>query len=223
MHSPSWEVVLCACEAVLEAEQRQLVSVGSLSAQEQLSSTLCVDVLKQLMHRIKGYFSDYEPSGDMYSKACLAKWMRKLDMGERAHRCIQQNDVDFAQCAANIAEKIALQNATNTTGETAETLYLACPENIAPDLVALRDCLREYVELLSGDEKYALMVNIQVDFDAGEKPVALGGSFEGNSAIFQQAKKSNAKSKREHIEARRAAQSATKTPSTRISRAASKK
>jgi len=149
--------------------------------------------------------------------------MRKLDTVERAHRCIQQNDVDFARCVANIAEKIALHNATNTIGETAETLYLACPENTAPDLAALRDCLREYVDLLSGDEKYALIVNIQADLDAGEKPVALGGSFEGNSAIFQQAKKNNAKSKIEHREARRAAQSATKTPSTRISRAASKK
>ena len=221
MHGPSWEVVLGACEAVLEAEQWQLVAGGNLSAQEQRSSTLCLDVLKQLMHRIKGYFSDYEPSGEVYSKACLAKWMRQLDTEECAHRCIQQNDDDFAQCAANIAEKIALQNAANTAGDTFETLYLACPENIAPDLAALRDCLREYVDLLSGDEKYALMVNIQADFDAGEKPVALGGSFEGNSAIFQQAKKSNAKSKREHREARRAAQ--TKPLSTRISRAASKK
>jgi len=215
--------VLCACEAVLEAEQRQLVSRGSLSAQELRSSTLCLDVLHKLMHRIKGHLSDHEPSGKVYSKACLDKWMRKLDTVERAHRCIQQNDVDFARCVANIAEKIALHNATNTIGETAETLYLACPENTAPDLAALRDCLREYVDLLSGDEKYALIVNIQADLDAGEKPVALGGSFEGNSAIFQQAKKNNAKSKIEHREARRAAQSATKTPSTRISRAASKK
>ena len=160
MHGPSWEVVLCACEAVLEAEQRQLVSGGSLSAQELLSSTLCLDVLQKLMHRIKGYFSDYEPSGKVYSQAFMAKWMRKLDTVECAHRCIQQNDVDFAQCAANVAEKTAMQNATNTIGETAETLYLACPENIAPDLAALRDCLREYVDLLSGDEKYALLVNI---------------------------------------------------------------
>jgi len=61
MHDPSWEVVVAGCAAVIEAEQRQLLCHATLAVQDQQLCTLSLDVLKELMRRIKAFLHNYEP------------------------------------------------------------------------------------------------------------------------------------------------------------------
>jgi len=212
------------CETVIEAEQRQLWHDGLISAEDMHRSTLFLDVHKILLHRLKGFFSDYKRMGDFYSDVFLAKWERQIRMEDRVYICLQQHDKHYRQEVAIIVEKIV--QADRVDGMI-KNLYLTCPHNIQADLTRLRYYLCSFIELLSGDEKFALMVNIQVHFDAGEKPVAFGGSFEADSAIFQQAKKINTKLKREYKEACRTVQHestpVSKYSSRQISMTAAKK
>ena len=159
----------------------------------------------------------------MYSSVFLGRCVRRLGTVQHMDSYIQQHDDNFARCAAQIAQKIAAES----TQTAFAAHYLRYPYSTTPDIWELQGFLCPLLELLTGDERYALMLNIQVDFAAGERQVAFGGTFEGNSAIFQQAKKINAKSKHQYKERHRAAQNAcrpiSKAPTTRFSRAASKK
>jgi len=223
MHDPSWQVVVTSCAAVIEAEQRRLLCPATLAAPDQHLCSLSLDVLTELMLRIQAFLRNYEPVSSAYASVFLNRLARRLGSIQHVHSYIQQHTDDFVRCAAQIAHKIAEENKQTTSAAHP----LAHVDSTASDLAELRGLLGKLLDLLTGDERYTLMVNIQVDFPAGEKPVALGGTFEPDTAIFQHAKKFNAKSKQEHRERCRAAQTAarpfSKTPSTRLCRAVFKK
>ena len=223
MHDPSWQVVVAGCAAVIEAEQRQLLSHASLAVQDQHLCTLSLNVLTELMCRIQAFLRNYEPASSEYASVFLNRWAHRLGTMQQVRSYIQQHTDNFVRCAAQIAHKIAAENRQDTPAPHA----LAHAYNTASDLLELRGLLGMFLDLLTGDERYALMVHIQVDFAAGEKPVALGGTFEPDTGIFQYAKKFNAKSKQEHRDRCRAAQatarSLSKTSSTRLCCAVPKK